>query len=198
MKSAYKIFPITKHLCKNLLCEYHYLTSISRGFRSGINYGLFKDGDVVGVCIFTGLSVPQQAKAIFGLEPNEQQGLFELSRLALHPFEQQKEHNLAGWFVARCIKHLRKNNDVKAILSYADNDYHKGTIYRALGFDYYGLSDPKNDFWIKQSDGSFIKHNRGQTKNLQGEWRRRSQKHRFLKVFDKNLSVLWEKQNAYI
>ena len=105
---------------------------------------------------------------------------------------QAKEHNLASWFVARAIKLLRQEEDVRAILSYADNDFHEGTLYRASNFTYYGLSDAKSDFWIKQEDGSYKKHSRGKMKGLDGEWRPRSRKHRFLKVYDKKLNCQWQ------
>jgi hypothetical protein len=49
-----------------------------------------------------------------------------------------------------------------------------GTIYRACNFSYFGLTDKKSDFWIKQPDDSFIKHSRGSTKGVEGEWRERS------------------------
>ena len=194
-KSDYTIRCITKGECADLLQAHHYLTNISRGFKSGDNYGLMYLNTVVGVCIFTGLPVPELSKGMFGLDRNNQEGLYELSRLVLHPDHQVREHNLAGWFVARAIKLLKEKNNVRAILSYADDDYHSGTVYKALGFDYYDLTDMKSDFWIKQNDGTYIKHNRGATKHLEGEWRPRSRKHRFLKVFDNTLEVKWKKEN---
>ena len=131
---------------------------------------------------------------MLGLERTQQEGLFELSRLCLHPDVQTEEHNLASWFVARCIKLLRKETKVRVVLSYADADWHAGTVYKACNFNYYGLTAPKKDFWFKQPDGSFVKHVRGTVKNVEGEWRNRSQKHRFVLVFDKQLKVLWTKQ----
>ena len=191
MKSDYSIHKSTKQMCAPLLYSHHYLTGISRGFKSGHNYGLYNNQNIVGCCIYTGLPVPELAKGMFGLDRDKQEGLFELSRLVLKPEHQEREHNLASWFVARTIKALRKDTTVKAILSYAEDDYHQGTVYRALGFKYYGLTDAKSDFWIKQPDGSYIKHNRGPTKHLDGEWRPRSRKHRFVKVFDKSLDMKW-------
>lgn len=203
-KADYNIRSISKIECTDLLHKHHYLTGLSRGFKSGDNYGLmypdeevdfFKTNKapdkVVGVCIFTCLPVPELAKGMFGLDRDDQDGFYELSRLVLHPEHQASEHNLAGWFVARAIKELRENNNVRAILSYADNDYHSGTVYKALGFGYYGLTDVKTDFWIRQDDDTYIKHSRGPTKHLEGEWRPRSRKHRFLKVFDESLEVKW-------
>jgi hypothetical protein len=195
MKSDYYIDKISKKQAGELLLEYHYLKDISKGFKSGYNYGLFKKNDfsplnvggVLGVCIFTGLPVPEIAKGAFGLKRNEQQGLFELSRLCIRPDTQHSEHNITSWFVSRAIKQLRKDTEVKAIISYADSDFHSGTIYRACNFMYCGLTDSKKDFYF--ADGT--KHSRGKVKGAEGEWKERSRKHRYVMVFDKSLNLLW-------
>ena len=203
MKSDFYIDKVTKKQSEELLLKYHYLKDISKGFKSGYNYGLFKNnefsplniGGLQGVCIFTGLPVPEVAKGAFGLERNEQQGLFELSRLCIEPDTQSREYNITSWFVSRAIRQLRKDTEVKAILSYADNDYHSGTIYRACNFKYYGLTDRKKDFYY--SDGT--KHSRGKVKGSEGEWKERSRKHRYLMVFDKQLQkrLTWKEESWY-
>ena len=195
MKSDYTIDRVTKSDAADLLLRYHYLKDISKGFKSGYNYGLFKGnvfcplniGGIRGVCIFTGLPVPEIAQGAFGLERNEQEGLFELSRLCIHPETQQEEYNITSWFVSRAIKQLRKETKVRAIISYADSEHHGGTIYRACNFKYCGLSDPKKDFYF--SDGT--KHSRGKIGDAEGEWRDRSRKHRYVMIFDKSLELLW-------
>jgi hypothetical protein len=195
MKSDYYLDRITKKQAEELLLTYHYLKDFSKGYRSGYNYGLFQKNDfcplnigqLLGVIIFTGLPVPEIAKGAFGLERNEQQGLFELSRLCIHPGTQSCEYNITSWFVSRAIRQLRKDTEVKAIISYADSDYHSGTIYRACNFKYAGLTDPKKDFYF--ADGT--KHSRGKVKGVEGEWRERSRKHRYVLIFDKNLKLLW-------
>ena len=192
-KDDYSIFLTTKQQIVPLM-DFHYLSKEAITFRSGFNVGLFCQDKLVGACIFTGFPVPELAKGCFGLGRNEQDGLFELSRFVLHPQHQQKEHNLASWFLARSVRFLIRQQPVRAVLSYADTAHHNGTLYKACNFDYYGLSDKKSDFWFRQKDGSFKKHSRGTTKGLDGEWRPRSRKHRFLKVFDKNLKCLWNKE----
>ena len=195
MKTDYTIDRVTKSDAAELLLRHHYLKDISKGFKSGYNYGLYKNNDfsplniggIQGVCIFTGLPVPEIAKGAFGLERNEQQGLFELSRLCIHPDTQEREYNITSWFVSKAIKRLRKDTEVKAIISYADSDYHHGTIYRACNFRYCGLSEPKKDFYF--ADGT--KHSRGSVKGCDGEWKDRSRKHRYVMVFDKSLNLLW-------
>jgi len=200
VKSDYTIDRVNKSDAADLLLRFHYLKDISKTFKSGYNYGLYKNnefcplniGGIQGVCIFTGLPVPEIAKGAFGLERNEQQGLFELSRLCIHPDTQQEEYNITSWFVSRAIKRLRNETEVRAIISYADSDHHGGTIYRACNFRYCGLSDPKKDFYF--NDGS--KHSRGKIRDAEGEWRDRSRKHRYVMTFDKSLDLLWTDKSS--
>ena len=195
MKTDYTIDRVTKSEAADLLLRFHYLKDISKTFKSGYNYGLYKKnefcplniGGIQGVCIFTGLPVPEIAKGAFGLERHEQNGLFELSRLCIHPNTQQSEYNITSWFVSKAIRRLRKETNVRGIISYADSDHHSGTIYRACNFRYCGLSEPKKDFYF--ADGT--KHSRGSVKGSDGEWRERSRKHRYVMIFDKTLELLW-------
>ena len=196
MKSEFYIDKVYKEEVKDLLYTHHYLKDESKDFKSGYNYGLFKRsewecplriGGCLGVCIFTGLPVPEIAVGAFGLERDQQEGLFELSRLCIDPKVQQEEYNITSWFVSKCIKRFRKDVNVRAILSYADSNIHSGTIYRACNFTYFGLTDPKKDFYY--TDGT--KHSRGSVKGVEGEWRDRSRKHRFMIVYDKSLDVKW-------
>ena len=195
-KTDYYIDKVSKKQAEDLLLKYHYLKDISKSFKSGYNYGLFEHNDfcplniggLQGICIFTGLPVPEIAKGAFGLERHEQQGLFELSRLCIDPNTQSCEYNITSWFVSRAIRQLRKDTEVKAIISYADSSHHTGTIYRACNFKYAGLTDPKKDFYY--SDGT--KHSRGKVKGSEGEWKDRSRKHRYVMIFDKSLKLAWE------
>ena len=197
MKGNFYIDKVCKEDVKDLLYTHHYLKDESKDFKSGFNYGLFKHtdwecplriGGCIGVCIFTGLPVPEIAVGAFGLERDQQEGLFELSRLCIDPQVQEEEYNITSWFVSRCIKRFRKDVNVRAILSYADSNIHSGTIYRACNFTYFGLTDPKKDFYY--ADGT--KHSRGSVKGVEGEWRDRSRKHRFMIVYDKSLTVKWK------
>jgi hypothetical protein len=200
MKPDFYIDRVGKEEVKELLYTYHYLKDESKDFKSGFNYGLYRKsftdilrvGSCLGACIFTGLPVPEIAVGAFGLERNQQEGIYELSRLCIHPDLQKEEHNITSWFVSRCIRRFKKDATVRAILSYADFSHHSGIIYRACNFQYYGLTDPKKDFYY--ADGT--KHSRGPTKGIEGEWRERSRKHRYLMIFDKELKkrLTWEEQ----
>ena len=138
MKNEYYIDKVKKCDVKDLLNTFHYLKDESKDFKvSPYSYGLYRNnvtdvlhiGGCLGVCIFTGLPVPEIAVGVFGLKRNEQDGLYELSRLCIHPNVQKEEYNITSWFVSRCIKRFRKDTEVKAILSYADANHHTGIIY---------------------------------------------------------------------
>ena len=199
MKSQYYIERVSKKELEPLLLTYHYLKDESKTYKSGWNYGLFKYpewecplniGGCLGGIVFTGLPVPEIAVGAFGLGRDQQEGLYELSRLCIHPDIQKEEYNITSWFVSKCIKRFRKETKVRAILSYADSSRHDGIIYRACNFSYYGLTQKKSDFYYADA----TKHSRGSIKGMKGEWRERTRKHRYLMVFDKNLKVLWKEQ----
>ena len=199
MKSDFYIDRVSKEEIKDLLYTHHYLKDESKDFKSGFNYGLYRNtftdilniGGCLGTCIFTGLPVPEIAVGAFGLERNQQEGIYELSRLCIHPDIQKEEYNITSWFVSRCIRRFRKDATVRAILSYADSSKHTGVIYRACNFQYYGMTSPKKDFYY--ADGT--KHSRGKVKGVEGEWKERTRKHRYLMIFDKELEkkLKWEK-----
>ena len=87
MKSDFYIDKVCKEEVKELLYTYHYLKDESKDFKSGFNYGLYRRsftdilniGGCLGTCIFSGLPVPEIAVGAFGLERNQQQGIYELS-----------------------------------------------------------------------------------------------------------------------
>ena len=69
VKSDYYIDRVSKSEAAELLLRFHYLKDISKSFKSGYNYGLYKKNDfsplniggIQGVIIFTGLPVPEVA-----------------------------------------------------------------------------------------------------------------------------------------
>ena len=213
----YIIKSITKDEATPLLYSHHYLANISNGFRTGYNYGAYDNNTLVGVCIFTGFPVAELFKGIWGVKDfrnYNQEGFFELSRLCLNPDYQGENKNTASWFVSKCIKKLKKElgqkkKRVKAILSYADSNYHNGTVYAAIGFKYYGLSAPKYNIWIPNEKGKRMdvpeRQEKYWTQKSRG-WREwldkggvkiaRGQKHRFLITFDNKLKrqIKWREQ----
>lgn len=195
-KTDYFVDSCTKHEAAAILGPHHYLSGISKGFRTKHNFGLFKDEGflsqgkgMLGTCIFTGLPVPELAVGAFGLARDDQDGLFELSRLCIVPEMQGEnaEKNMTSWFVAQSIKQLRAKTNVRAIISYADQSFHAGTIYAATNFTYCGLSAEKFDY----VDETGRPVSRGSSKH---GTKPRTRKHRFVMIFDKEIELKWGKQ----
>lgn len=191
----YKINEISYSIAKDFLLKNHYLSQQGNGFMCSVAHGLFDNKlHLIGVIVYSGISVIETLIGAFeGYDrDSDQSGIYELSRLAMD--DKRKERNLTSWFVARSIRLLRKNYDVRAIISYADSAYHHGFIYQATNWDYYGLSAPKSDFFEQLEDGTERQVWRGAVKDLNGRWIERSRKHRYMLVFDKTLKVKWRKQ----
>lgn len=86
------------------------------------------------------------------------------------------------------MKMLHKQHNIKAVITLADSSRHVGSIYQVCNFKYFGLSEPKNDFW--SSDG---KKNvrRDSIVNIDGVWIPRPRKHRYAYIMDKHLHCLY-------
>jgi hypothetical protein len=147
----------------------------------------------IGCVVFAGISAVETLIGAFeGFDrESDQAGFWELTRLAMD--DEYKVHNLTSWFVSRAIRMLRKENEVRALISYADSDYHNGYIYQATNFKYYGLATQKCDFF-QNIGGVETKVSRGYHKGMEGEWRLRSRKHRYMIVYDKTLKIKWHEE----
>lgn len=101
------------------LGRYHYLTGMPRGCRN--IFMLWDEGVLVGV-------------ACFGKPVGKVKHDLELKRFCLSGTVK----NTGSWFIAKCIKQLKKTG-VKSIISYADPEQgHEGTLYKAANFKYLG------------------------------------------------------------
>lgn len=195
LKEKYFVQKISRNTAKTLLDLYHYLHQ-DGNFRSGINFGLFNSQSklLVGVIVFHTNSAKEGVKGCFNIDSYKLEGFYELGRLCLNPHSYEK--NLTSFFLSSSIKLLRRIKKVVALLTYADSNHHEGYIYQACNFKYFGLTDQKKDFYVKQIDGTFKKLQRGKCKHLDGEWRDKSRKHRYLIIYDNKLKTIW-KQEPY-
>ncbi len=172
----FKLEVIDKNRASGCYDKWHYLGS--QGFISTVDFGVTTNGYLWG-CISFG---SPNAKVLKGYwTPETQEGWFEIKRLAL---SDSLPKNSESHTIAVAIRLLRKMFDVKGIVTYADSGVgHVGTIYKASGFKYLGLTALKSDFF---EEGATKPVQRGEVKHLTGEWRERTQKHLFIKSFAPN------------
>lgn len=195
MKNKYIVKQISRNTAKRLLDKYHYLHLEGGNFRSGINYGLFDSKSLllIGVCVFHTNSAKEIVKGCFNIQAYKLDGFYELGRLCLNPHYFEK--NITSYFLGASIRLLRKQKNVTALLTYADIGKHIGYIYQACNFKYYGLTSAKKDFFYIDKNGVEVKLQRGKCKHLIGEWRDKTQKHRYLIIYDKSLKTIWTEQS---
>jgi len=129
--SCYSIRLINKNIAKSLIIKNHYSHKWS-SCRYAI--GLFDGLNLIGVAIY-GFPVGRQTvKSItFSLENNE---VLELTRLWLID---EAPKNSESYFLGKTFQWLRKNTNIKVLISYSDPmQDHLGVIYQATNWLYQG------------------------------------------------------------
>lgn len=186
MDALVEVKPIDKSTAKSIIEKYHYLGG--KGFLFKFGFGLFEEGVLIGAAVYHGPSAPETVVGAFGLDRKDQEGIWELGRLVLDPEKNGK--NFGSFLIGNSIKMLRKTHGTRAVITYAESSRHYGAVYQATNFIYCGLSRPKKDFYL--ADGR--KQERGKTKGVAGCWKDRPQKHRYILVYDKKLTLQWVRQ----
>ena len=129
---------ITRSDCEPFIIGIHYA---HRWPSITYAYGLFDEGELIGVVTY---GTPPSAPLRRGIVGDEHIGdILELNRLCL----KYNRKNEASMLVGRSLKELPKG---KFVISFADTEQnHKGIVYRASNFKYYGLSAKRTDWALK-------------------------------------------------
>ena len=152
-------------------------------------YGLFWNGELIGVLVFA-VSCSENVRASI-LGQGTEGEITELHRL--HILDGTPK-NTESFFVARCLRLLKIDMpEIKIVISFADPmEGHVGTIYQATNALYYGTSG-STTFYI---DGSGrVRHPRQNGKNITSHdakkrgWipTKREGKHRYLWILDSDI-----------
>ena len=72
--------------------------------------------------------------------------VYELTRLYIHD---GYGSNIESWFIGQTIKWLKRNTNLKALMSYAaPQEGHNGIVYQATNWIYQGNKIRPNDAWV--------------------------------------------------
>jgi hypothetical protein len=126
----FQVKSITNNLATEYVVKYHYLHKVpNRKF----SYGLFDGEKLIGVCIFGICPYENVVDRIVGIENRKR--TLELTRVWVS--DEYSIKNIESYFIGKCLKLLKDY----VIISYADpHAGHRGIIYQACNFKYYGLS----------------------------------------------------------
>lgn len=190
-KDVFYVAKVDKKTAREMVKKYHYLGE--KDFMYTVAYGLHtKDNDeLLGCAIFGVVGGSIALKGWFGVDNKHSDEYLELTRLVMSP--SLNGCNATSYLLGNAIKQIKKElPSVRAIISLADNGLHNGAIYQACNFKYYGLTDRKTDFFVMGCEGKVKRC--GSTKDKQGVWLPRSQKHRYLYIIDKDVQVKYQEE----
>lgn len=125
----YAIQELPSKVADELIVRHHYT---HRAPNSSYRYGLYRNGQIRGVCTF---GTPGSRGVQVSACKSNPSAVIELNRLWVADSEPR---NTESYFVARCLKLL----PAFIVVSYADTAAgHAGIIYRACNFEYAGWTD---------------------------------------------------------
>lgn len=156
--SEFDVRIIPAKFAKEYIHENHY----SRGSHNGPSpcYGLFHNLTLVGCLMFATPCSENVRSSVFGEEYKN--AVIELHRLHIQDYAPK---NTESFFISRSLKLLKKDRpEIMAVISFADpTEGHRGVIYQATNFSYYGTSG-KSRFYLDE-DGR-LRHPRQCGKNI--------------------------------
>jgi hypothetical protein len=161
-----RVEPISAQLAREVVEREHYL---HRKPPASHSFGLFEEGELVGVVIFAPPGIHEVKLSVC---PEQPELVLELNRLWV---DDRMPRNTESWFVSRALKQL----PASIVVSYADTKEergetrHFGYIYRALNFNYAGWTDMER----KTARWDYIpasgNHSRDSFRNGQKTWTHR-------------------------
>ena len=114
---------------------WHYSKNIN-GCISNYCFGLYDEDQLIGAMFYGRLAMANQWKKYVVNEKD----IIELRRLCCID---NTPKNTESYFIGATLRWLKKNTDIKKVISYVDSNYgHTGIIYKANNFSYKGLTSP--------------------------------------------------------
>lgn len=130
----YKVIPCERKELVDFVEYWHYSKNVN-GLTTDYCFKLLDAEDVlIGAMIYGKIAMANVWKKYAEIETD----LIELKRLCCID---NTPRNTESFFIGGTLKWLKKNTDIKTVISYADTTYsHEGTIYKASNFVHHGMT----------------------------------------------------------
>ena len=126
---------VTRVDIKDFIEMWHYSKSIN-GCISDYCFGLYYKDTLIGAMFYGKLAMVNQHKKYV----NSASDIIELRRLCCID---DTPRNTESFFIGYTLRWLKKNTNLKKVISYADSNYnHTGIIYKASNFQLVGMTSP--------------------------------------------------------
>jgi len=124
---AFTVRPVDRIAIASFIAENHYSGGIN-GCIADYCFGLFDGDTLIGAAFFGRMAMANQYKRFADSESE----VTELRRLCCID---DTPRNTESYFIGQMLKWLKRNTELKIVVSYADEEYgHVGTIYKASNF----------------------------------------------------------------
>lgn len=128
----YQVKLVTRKDISDFVEANHYSGNIN-GVISDYCFGLYDNDILIGGMIYGRCAMAGQTKR-FSDNPED---VIELRRLCCID---NTPKNTESYFIGSTLRYLKKNTNIKIVISYSDEEYgHSGTIYKASNFEYLGF-----------------------------------------------------------
>ena len=129
----YKVKLCDRRDIKDFIETWHYSKNIN-GLKSNYCFKLLDNNKLIGAMMYGQIAMANVWKKYVANEIE----LIELRRLCCID---DTPKNTESYFIGFTLRWLKKNTDIKKVISYADSNYnHSGVIYRASNFNYLGMT----------------------------------------------------------
>jgi hypothetical protein len=135
MIKSFKVLKCHINDVKDFVEYWHYSKNVN-GISWKYCFKLMNENVLIGASIFGNMAIANTWKKYIDNEKD----ILELRRLCCID---DTPKNTESYFIGKCLRWLKKNTDIKKIISYADKTYgHEGIIYKASNFKLIGKTDP--------------------------------------------------------
>jgi hypothetical protein len=129
----FKVVPCSRKDIAEFIETNHYSKSIN-GCMTDYCFALYDGDKMIGASFFGRMAMANQWKKFGEVESD----VIELRRLCCID---NTPKNTESYFIGSMLKWLKKNTQIKVVVSYADAEHgHSGTIYKASNFTYNGFT----------------------------------------------------------
>ena len=112
--------------------ETHHYSKNINGCITDYCFALYDDTKMIGAMFYGRMAMKNQWKK-FG------NSIYEVTELRRLCCIDDTPKNTESYFIGKTLRWLKKNTDIKIVVSYADEEYgHTGIIYKASNFEYIG------------------------------------------------------------
>lgn len=130
---TYKVELCERKEIESFIEQWHYSHNVN-GLKSDYCFKLLDGDRIIGAMMYGGLAMASVWKKYVDNEKD----LIELRRLCCID---DTPKNTESYFIGHTLRWLKKNTNIKKVVSYADATYnHEGVIYKASNFKYTGMT----------------------------------------------------------